>query len=475
MVGRPGGGALVTVASAVPQATQCDGSAGRSFRPALPFGGGWTAPPARRSRSPTRPATASTAPFPVASFQTAHARLQRDRCTCATCRPAARRRSRTAARCRRPLSPRARSTAARSPRPAAPVTVTATIGGTPFRAVLSPQPFAAEVSVADGATAVTVHGADPAGGAVGDRPDGAWRGVARAHIGDRRAWAPGWTRPSTLPLAAPPGRRRQRRAGRWSTSTRLGSAAFTGDGFTVSIPASAAGCAGAHSCVTGTLRLDARLPRPGGRDEHDGCARAMRRARARRLRRERLRRIRAGTARTAVTADGGAARGGRQRTVDLTEPSLGTSSLRIAADGVRGSLDDGGLHVRGTPRQPVVAAISSPRGALPSLRATRTVLTRKGGRCRPRAGSQRVPAPRGRRRDGQPERRRRRVGARRVPLPPRRRRWRDRCSRAAPRPAHACSSRRARAPQSIGSSPSRPPRAPSPSRCTIRPRATRSS
>ena len=62
-------------------------------------------------------------------------------------------------------------------------------------------------------------------------------------------------------------------------------------------------------------------------------------------------------------------------TVSLTEPSLGTSSLRVAAGGVRGSLDDGSLHVRGAARQPVVAAISSPRGALPDLHATRTVLT----------------------------------------------------------------------------------------------------
>jgi hypothetical protein len=42
---------------------------------------------------------------------------------------------------------------------------------------------------------------------------------------------------------------------------------------------------------------------------------------------------------------------------------------------VRGSLDDGSLHVRGAARQPVVAAISSPRGSLPALRATRAVLT----------------------------------------------------------------------------------------------------
>ena len=53
-------------------------------------------------------------------------------------------------------------------------------------------------------------------------------------------------------------------------------------------------------------------------------------------------------------------------TVGLTEPSLGTSSLRITAGGARGSLDDGSLHVRGTPRQAVAAEISSPRGPLPA-------------------------------------------------------------------------------------------------------------
>src|ERR1700682_3243494 len=36
---RPGGGSLATISSTTPLATQCDGSAGRSFRPVLPFGG----------------------------------------------------------------------------------------------------------------------------------------------------------------------------------------------------------------------------------------------------------------------------------------------------------------------------------------------------------------------------------------------------------------------------------------------------
>ena len=50
--------------------------------------------------------------------------------------------------------------------PGANVTVTATIGGKSFRAVLAPRAFAAGVEVAGTATSVTVHGADPNGGAV---------------------------------------------------------------------------------------------------------------------------------------------------------------------------------------------------------------------------------------------------------------------------------------------------------------------
>ena len=86
-----------------------------------------------------------------------------------------------------------------------------------------------------------------------------------------------------------------------------------------------------------------------------------------------------GTARSTATATGELPVVDDSVTVGLTEPSLGTSSLRITAGGARGSLDDGSLHVRGTPRQPVAAAISSPRGPLPALRATRTVLTDRTG------------------------------------------------------------------------------------------------
>ena len=70
-VGRPGGGSLATVASAAPLATQCDGSAGRSFRPALPFGGLAGAAGATLAIADSTGA-AVTVPFPVASFQTAH-------------------------------------------------------------------------------------------------------------------------------------------------------------------------------------------------------------------------------------------------------------------------------------------------------------------------------------------------------------------------------------------------------------------
>jgi hypothetical protein len=66
-------------------------------------------------------------------------------------------------------------------------------------------------------------------------------------------------------------------------------------------------------------------------------------------------------------------------TVTMTGGSLGTSNLRVTATGVSGSLDDGSLHVRGTRRQPVMASISSPRGPLPALKATRTLLTNASG------------------------------------------------------------------------------------------------
>jgi hypothetical protein len=372
---RPGGGSLVTVASIVPQATQCDGSAGRSFLPALPFGrldgsAGATLAIADSTGDSV------TAPFPVASFQTSHAGF-------------------TGALHLRNLPPGASTQVSNGgsipatpvasgsfdsgeiATPGTPVTVTSAISGTPFRAVLSPEPFAADVSVADGATGMTVHGADPAGGAVSIDVT-APGGTLLAHTSALPRVGAGLDAAATLPLALPPGVVVSAAQGAWSTSTRLGSASFTGDGFAVSIPASAAGCAGAHSCITGTYAWTLALHDPAAAtsptDPLGPCAALGPDVSAA-----------SGcgpfgnTARTVVTVTGELPVVDDTVTVGLTEPSLGTSSLRVAADGVRGSLDDGSLHIRGTARQPVVAAITSPRGALPSLRATQTVLTRKGG------------------------------------------------------------------------------------------------
>jgi hypothetical protein len=375
IVGRPGGSTLAKLASSVPQATQCDGSAGRSFRPALPYAGldgvaGATLEVADSTGDGV------TVPFGVASFQTTHGGFSgvlhlRDlppggttQITNGGSLPAT------------PVSSGSFDSGEIAS-PGASVTVTATIGGRPFRAVLSPRAFAADVSVADGATGVTVHGADPAGGAVAidvTTPGG----VLIAHTSASARIGAGLDATTTLPMAAPPGSVVTAAQGAWSASTRLASAAFTGDGFTVAIPASAAGCAGDHACVTGTYSWSLALHDPVAQESStdalgpcaalgpdvsavSGCAAF------------------AGTARTAVTATGELPVVDDAVTVGLTEPSLGTSSLRITAGGARGSLDDGSLHVRGAPRQPVVAAISSPRGPLPALRATRTVLTSRTG------------------------------------------------------------------------------------------------
>jgi hypothetical protein len=376
VVGRPGGGSLVTVASIVPEATQCDGSAGRSFRPALPFGaldgaaGGTLAIADSTGDS-------VAAPFPVASFQTAHAGFSgvlhlRDLPAGAS--------TQIANGGSIPATPVASGSfdSGEIAGPGTPVTVTSTIGAIPFRAVLSPSPFAADVSVADGATRVTVHGADPAGGAVAIDATSSG-GTLLVHTSALPRVGAGLEAAATLPLALPPGAVVTSAQGALSTSTRLGNASFTGDGFTVSIPASAAGCAGDHSCLTGTyawvLALHDAAAAAGATDPLGPCAALGPDVSSA----SGCGGFPGGTARTVATATGELPVVDDTVTVGLTESSLGTSSLRVAANGVSGSLDDGSLHVRGAARQPVTAAISSPRGALPALRATRTLLTSRAG------------------------------------------------------------------------------------------------
>ena len=376
VVGRPGGGSLATATSAAPLATQCDGSGGRSFRPALPFGGLDGAAGATLAITDSTGGSV-TVPFPVASFQTAHSGFTgivhlRDLPTGGS--------TQITNGGSLPLTS-VSSGSFDSGEIAAPgnaVTVTATIGGTPFRAVVDPQAFAAEVSVADGATVVTAHGADPAGGPVSIDMTAPGGGLL-AHTSALARVGSGLNATAALPLAAPAGAVVTATQGAWSTSTRVGTAGLTGDGFTVAIPASAGGCESDHSCTTGSYAWSLGLHDPAAQEPGtdalgpcaalgpdvsgaSGCGAFA-----------------PGAARTTVTAKGELPVVDDSVTVTLTEPSLGTSSLRIAAGGVRGSLDDGSLHVRGLSRQPVVAAISSPRGALPALRATRTVLTSNAG------------------------------------------------------------------------------------------------
>jgi hypothetical protein len=375
-VGRPGGGALATAVSATPVATLCDGSAGRSFRPALPFAGLEGASGATLAISDSSGASSSV-PFPVAAFQTAHSgftgslRLRNLPPGGSTV---------IANGSSLPSTPVASGSfdSGEIAAPATPVTVTATIGGTPFHAVLRPEAFAAEVTVADGATTITVHGADPAGGTVGIDVT-APGGTPVAHTSAAPRVGSGLDATVTLPFAAQPAAAVTALQATWSTSTRIAAASFTGDGFTVAIPSSAAGCAADHSCVSGSYGWSLALHDPAAQPSptsplgpcgalgpdvsgESGCGAFA-----------------AGAARTSVTATGELPVVDDSVHVSLTEATLGTSTLRISAAGVRGSLDDGSLHVRGLPRQPVAAAVSSPRGALPALRATRTMLTSRGG------------------------------------------------------------------------------------------------
>jgi hypothetical protein len=378
VVGRPAGGALTSVVSAIPLATQCDGGAGRSFRPVLPFGGLDGAAGATLAIADSTGAGV-TVPFPVASFETGSAgfsgRLHLrnlpavggTQITNGGSLPA------TA------VSSGSYDSAGEIASPATTVTVTSTIGGTPFRADVAPHAFAADVTSADGATAVHVHGADPTGGPVGIEvlvaPAGSTLGAtsAPARIGS------GLDATVTLPFAARSGAVVIARQGAWTTSTQLGSAGFTSDGFSVSVVPSPPSCAAQHTCITGTydwsLALHDPTAAPGATDAEGPC--------------------------DALGADVSGASGcgafppGAQRlvatsggelpvvddtvTVAMTGGSLGTSNLTVTATGVRGSLDDGSLHIRGTRRQPVVASISSPRGALPPLKLARTLLTSASG------------------------------------------------------------------------------------------------
>jgi hypothetical protein len=223
-----------------------------------------------------------------------------------------------------------------------------------------------------------VQGADPNGGAVAIQLLEAPAGTTLATTSAIARVGAGLTATAALPFAANGGAVVIAKQGAWSTSTQFGSAGFTADGFTLSIP-SAPGCAAQHTCNTGTydwtfaLHDPAASPAPTdalgpchalGPDVSgvSGCGGFA-----------------AGVARTTVTSTGELPVAGDTVTLAMTNGSLGTASKLVAVAGAHGSLDDGSLSVLGAPRQPLVAAISSPRGALAALRMTRTALTDASG------------------------------------------------------------------------------------------------
>ena len=377
VVGRPGGGPLATVSSATPLATQCDGTAGRSFRPALPFGGLDGAAGSTLAIADSTGASA-TVPFPVAGFETGtggfSGRLHLRNLPAVAGTQITNGGS-------LPLTgvTAASYDSAEIAAPGSTVTVTSTIGGVPLRADIAPRAFAADVTSADGSTVVRVHGADPNGGAVSIELLAAPGGATLATASAPARIGAGLDATATLPFAAKGGAVAVVKQGAWSATTQLGNASFTADGFSVSIGPSPPGCAALHTCVTGTydwsLALRDPAAAPGATDALGPCH-AL------------------GGDVSTVGGCGGFAAGAQRLTVtaggelpvvddtvgvSTTSASLGTSTLRVTATGVRGSLDDGSLHVRGARRQPVMASISSPRGALPPLKQTRTILTNAGG------------------------------------------------------------------------------------------------
>ena len=377
VVGRPGGGSLATVTSATPLATQCGGAAGRSFRPALPFGGLDGAAGATLAITDSTGA-AATVPFPVASFETGtggfSGRLHLRNLPAVAGTQITNGGS-------LPLTAVAAASydSAEIAAPATTLAITASIGGVPFRADLAPRAFAADVTSADGATTFRVHGADPNGGPVAIELLVAPVGSTVATASAPARVGAGLDATASLPFAARSGMLAIVRQGAWSSSTQLGSAGFTADGFSVSIVNLPGGCTAQHTCNTGTydwsLALHDPASAPGATDALGPChalgldVSAVSGCGA----------FAAGAQRAIVTAGGELPVVDDTVVVTMTNASLGVSTLRVTATGVRGSLDDGSLHVRGARRQPVMAAISSPRGALPPLKQTRTVLTNAGG------------------------------------------------------------------------------------------------
>ncbi len=297
------------------------------------------------------------------------------------------------------------------------MTVTATDRrqGRPRRA--EPAAVCAPTSAsADGATSVTVHGADPAGGAVAidlTAPGGA----LIAHTSAAARIGSGLDATATLPFAAPPGSVVTAAQGPWSSTHAARDRRVHGRRVRGRDPLLGSGLRWRSYLHHGHLLLVARAARPCGLGGQHRRARAVRRTRARRVRRERLRRIR-GNGAQHCGGDGRVARGRRQRDgrPDRAVPRdiQPAHHRRWRARLARRRQPP---RTRNTPPARGCVHLLTPRpaaGAAHDADGTH----QPDGRRRSRARARRLSASRRRRGDGRPERRRGRLGAARVPLPP---------------------------------------------------------
>ena len=397
---------------------------------------GSTGPPARRSRSPTRRATACPCRSPPRASRP-RTPASAAACICATCHrrqhPGRQRRLASGHRRDRGVT----TAQARSPRPARTSVVTSTIGGKAFRAELAPRAFGADVVVAGGATSVSVHGADP-GGAVTielTARGACWRARPRSRA---PAAASTRRRPSRSPRRAVPSSRRRRAP---DDAHALGSA----------VRSRRLRCL--DSGLAGRLRRPAHLPAGSYAWELLFTTRPTRRAAGALGPCHALGPDVSGAAGCGGFGAGRAhvvdrrrrvARGRRRGLRDADRRLARISTLRSSPEARAARSTTAACTCAAPPRQPVTAAISSPRGALPPLKPPDR-LTDAGGMAD--LGPERNAFPlhvadgatvslSGAGVGSLP------LGVRATGSP---RRSREPCSRATPRPAPACSSSRARA------------------------------
>ena len=278
IVGRPGGAHAREARERDAPGDAVRRQRGAQLPPGTAVRAGWTAPPERRLAITDSTGDSVTVPFGVASFQTAHGGFSG---RAAPARPAGRRRRRrspTAARCRPTPVSSGSFDSGEIATPGAAVTVTATRRRQALPRRAQPAAVRSDVSVADGATSVTVHGADPAGGPVAidlTAPGGA----LIAHTSAAARIGAGLDATATLPVAAPPGSvvTRHRARGRPARGSRPPPSRATGSrsrspprqrAAPEIIRASRAPTPGRSRCTT--LRPRRAAPTRSGRAPHSG-------------------------------------------------------------------------------------------------------------------------------------------------------------------------------------------------------------